>query len=390
MITAIHTGLPVIAGQGQGVKIYCSKQAYPVYQQLVAKAGNANYWAGLIVRSIQGLQSGAVNSKDVFVHTGAMHKGLQDFQVIMPGCTVLAQKKNDGSYVISGIDATGDYDKQQEVGERPGLHRVKAKREMWETKFKESRTVEGCGSVNVVGVADRGYGKASDAANRIAPRIKQSGIEQTVSSSGFDLFFTPGNGKLGGLINYQQAVKAETDADLHEAAVILSETMKQAKSLKNVVWFSDMGGSAILTQAMKILATHQHKLEGHKVHFHRARSRKDRAYALSQQLGMTLAEGMGKSNLLNVNELIGGTSLSVPFQRFKHESDYTLLKGASDVVKGIKDAKSAWGTVSALGAAAAFSGSFPAAATVIGVIGSALTIASANAPDATDRLMSKF
>ncbi|KEQ16375.1 hypothetical protein [Endozoicomonas numazuensis] len=82
----------LIAGKHGGVKIFCSPGAYPVYQELVSKSHNANYWATLIVRAVKGLKSGAVNSKDVFVRTSAMHRGLQDFQIALPGCKVFAQR----------------------------------------------------------------------------------------------------------------------------------------------------------------------------------------------------------------------------------------------------------------------------------------------------------
>jgi hypothetical protein len=59
--------LATIAGQSGGKQVYCSPQALPVVNQLVALANKGKYWAGLIVRGIKGLTSGRLHMDNVYV-----------------------------------------------------------------------------------------------------------------------------------------------------------------------------------------------------------------------------------------------------------------------------------------------------------------------------------
>ena len=337
MNSVVSPQLHLIAGQRDGVKVFCSPQAMPVYQQLVKKSQNSNYWADLIVRGIKGLKSGAINSKDVFVKTSKLHKGLQDFTILLPGCTVHANREDNGCYVISRIEATMSYQSQQVQSLKPGLHRavVVNRSKKWKASFKKDQMVEGKNDHNIVAISDTCYQMPDDAATYTGIRVKGS-IKPRVDKDGYDLFFTPGKKRTAGLLNYRQAIAPETSQKLHEPALLLADIMKNAQGVKNITWFSDLGGAAILTQAMQMLATHNITLEGHTIFLHRPTSRKDTAYQLSQKLKMAVEGDFIKSNYMNVNELIGSGSLTLPFIRARNkEDDYGYFKGAIDLGKGV-------------------------------------------------------
>ncbi len=385
----------LIAGKHGGVKIFCSPNAYPVYQQLVSKSNNANYWATLIVRAVKGLKSGAVNSKDVFVRTSAVNQGLQDFQIVLPGCKVFAQRHDNGEYVISSIVHADDYEQLQESHQRPALHRAQREGRLWKTEIAENNKVKSRPLISVVAVSDTGFNKPLHAAERVGPRVKKT-VNSSVNETGFDLFFTPGKGQIAGLSNLRRAMKADTDESLNEAAFLLANIMKEARKEENITWFADFGGVAILTQAMNILNRHNLKLAGHKLYLHRPTARKDTIYKLSQSLGMTVDRTFVTSNPLNTNELIGSGSLTLPFLRKQQEESYTLLQMGMDMGKGITGGKSVWKAGAALVTAASAATLFPASATVIGAIGlgvkagAAVPMISAHMPNTTDRIMAKF
>ncbi|WP_433998690.1 hypothetical protein [Endozoicomonas sp.] len=385
----------LIAGKHGGVKIFCSPNAFPVYQQLASKSHNANYWATLIIRAVKGLKSGAVNSKDVFVRTSSMHQGLQDFQIVLPGCKVFAQRHDNGDYVISSIVHADDYNQLQKSNEAPGLHRANREGSLWKTEIAENNKVKNRPTISVVAVSDTGFSRPAYAAERVGPRIKKT-VNSSVNTTGFDLFFTPGKGRIAGLSNLRQAMKADTDKSLNEASALLANIMKDSRKEENITWFADFGGVAILTQAMNILNRHNLKLKGHTLYLHRPTARKDSIYKLSQSLGMTVDRTFVTSNPLNTNELIGSGSLTLPFLRKQKEDSYTLLQMGMDIGKGITGGTSVWKAGAALATAASAAALFPASATVIGALGLAakasatIPVVAAHMPNTTDRIMAKF
>ena len=203
----------------------------------------------------------------------------------------------------------------------------------------------------------------------VGPRAKS--VASAIESTGFDLFFTPGKGRIGGLRNYRQSLRAATDQDLNEPAILLANVMKNARKNEKVLWFSDMGGSGVLTQAMAILAKQNVRLEKHKMFLHRPTTRKDEAFRLSQELGMTLDRDFTKSNNLNINEVVGGSSLGLAFKRKRADSNYTGIHMAVDVYKGVTGGNAAWKTAAGLSAAAVSVAAFAPAATVFSAIGAA-------------------
>lgn len=393
---AINNQWKIIAGQHGGVKVYCTPSAHLIYKQLALKSRGENHWAGVIVRSLRGLSSGMINSDDVFVSSDTMHQGMQNFLVSLPGCNVAAQRYDNGSYVITSIEAvTGNYAEDQKYSKRPGLHRAEKVAGGWDATFKESGRVESKNDINLVAISDASYDSSSDSAGIVAPRAKS--VASAVESTGFDLFFTPGEKRIGGLRNYRQSLRAATDKDLNEPAILLASIMKNARQTKNIVWFSDMGGSGVLTRAMAILAKQNVRLEKHKMFLHRPTTRKDEAFRLSQELGMTLDRDFTKSNNLNINEIVGGSSLGLAFKRKRVDSGYTGIHMAVDIYKGVMGGNGAWKTVTGLSAAAVSVAAFAPAATVFSAIGAvtlagkvgtaAMPLLSANMPDAYDRFI---
>lgn len=394
MGTPVNTQLPLIAGQHCGVRVYCSQQAWPTWQQLVKQSRNANYWADFIVRSVTGLKSGAVSSKDVFVKTSAVHRGLQDFQIILPGCTVYAQREDNGTYIVCRIDASMDYQALSDKGKKPGLHRARKKDGNWQTRPTKFGKVSEAQGHKIIGISDRSSKRPPETSSLVGPRITKA-INRR-AEEGFDLFYTPGEGRFGGLLNYRQAIKADRDESLHESAVLLANTMKHARHMKDITWFSDFGGSAILTQAMKILNIHQVSLTNHTVFLHRPTSRKDLAYKLSQQLGMTVDGSFSKSDVTNINELIGGSSLSLPFLRSRNEEAYTGFHLLADLAKGATGGRTVWTSAMAVGALGTAAAAFPAMMTMAGAVKLAGAVAGAapvimsNMPDTTDRITARW
>lgn len=228
--------------------------------------------------------------------------------------------------------------------------------------------------------------------------------------SGFDLHFTPGKSRIGGLKNIQQAMGAKSDQSLHETAVLLAETMARAKTVPKVDWISEKGGCGVVTQALQILKNRGESFiekNDHHIYFRNPTTNVVPAEGLARDLGLKFGRQTHNVNPLNLNELIGGHMVFgghvAAIQRRRQSSgDYTRLQLASDLVshttgltgtaKTVGLSISA-GTVAAIGTAA-LGGSFPAVATFATAVASAFGVGTAvvNAyfPRFYDKVKGKF
>ncbi len=395
-----NNGLTLIAGHNNiGFKVYASARAYAAYQHLTKEVKAKNYWAHLIIKGIQGLNSGMITSNDVFVQTTDHKHGSQDFVVVLPGCTVYAERRNKAEYVISRLEVSEDYFERQKDGDEPSLHKTTFMRNGWQVDPIPNNAVKIDSDIKVVGIGDKAYRSREDAAKLVGDRIKAS-VNPAVRQTGYNLFHTPGKGRLGGLHHYRQAMHAETDTGLHESAYLLAEVMGQSQAHKNITWFADFGGSGILTQAMQILSDRGVSLTGHSLYLYRPTTRTDTAYQLSQAIGLSVDRDFVRRNNLNLNEVVGSASLTLPCLRRQNEAGYTRLNMTIDYVKGFSGGKTVVKTAMAIGAAAGSAAAFPALATMsamviavdsyaaVGV--AAIPIAMAHAPNFVDRLKARF
>lgn len=147
----------------------------------------------------------------------------------------------------------------------------------------------------LVAVADSSYESANEAANYSIPGALTFFGNNTsaVRQGGCDLHFTPGPKQLGGLFRYDSL----SIDSCRSSAVHLAATMEAARDIKSVAWVADFGGSAVLTQAMQILADKGVSLEGHTLYLHRPRTSPAKALKLAHQLKLSLNKKFANTGL---------------------------------------------------------------------------------------------
>ena len=249
----------VIAGQHSGKSVKITPTAKLVYDQLVklARDGN-NYWAEITVKAINELAAGRLHQSNIFVKPGAVHRnGTEEFVMILPGCKVICEKLDADGFKILHFEADIQYGEAIESGGAPGLYTATHRgNNEWDAeleihgRIKEEKN-------RMVAISDSGYKEPARAATVAALRVAEApftGGSSMVNDDGFDLHFTPGEKRLGGLRNYRNAIRVNQYTELNESALLLARTMYQAKDIKGVRWVSEEGGSGVLTQAMTILA----------------------------------------------------------------------------------------------------------------------------------------
>lgn len=331
---------------------------YSRFTTIYKVSRQGNYWAQQVVGGLQALSSGRLHLNNVFVNkNNAVAHGNGEFFVVLPGCKVTLEKLENGEIKVVHMQADMDFVELQEDGVRPGLFRAVKDGSSWDAELaldgqildKEDRMV--C-------ISDCGYKSADQAADETAETVASvpfSGGGFKINQKGFDLHYTPGQGRIGGLRNMRQALHAERSVELNESALLLAKTMYKARDIEGVGWVSEFGGSGVLTQAMKILVDQGVKLPGHAIYLHHPTTSQNNAYQLSQKLELKVDRKVGKNNLLNPNELVGGLRVGgqflLPWQRYRSEQGYSLLQAGNDIVTSGGNAKSAVNTVAVIGGA---------------------------------------
>ena len=325
----------IIAGQHSGKPVKITPAAKPIYDNLVKLARDeTNYWAQITVKAINELAAGRLHQSNIFVKPGAVHRnGTEEFVMILPGCKVTCEKLDADGFRILYFEADIHYGELIESAKKPGLYTATYKgNDFWDTELEKHGYIKEEKN-RMVTVSDSRYKDPDRAATVAAPRIAEApftGGSGMVNGDGFDLHFTPGEKKLGGLRNYRNAIRVNQNTELNESALLLARTMYQAKDIQGVRWISEDGGSGVLTQAMTILAGQGVKLPNHKVFLFNPTTSPNTAVKAAHSLQMKLDRHFNKTRVLNV---VGNRDqLELIGNRWKSKADsLTTLQAASDI-----------------------------------------------------------
>lgn len=302
----LPTKVITIAGLDAGIRVNVREELYPVYVNIQTLARQNNHWASLCVRQIESLTSGQVK-KNVFIQNNGISDDLGEYSMILPGCRASFRKTSKGEFYIYSLVADSNYADLQSDAEKPGLFNVTKQNQKWSAEFvADGKITER--KINVVAITDQSRG-VEDTAMLAPDAIADSGRISggLLTSNGFDLHFTPGGSKIGGLRNLPQARNADTDPNLHQSAILLAETMKAARNIKDVAWVSERGGSGVLTQAMQILKDDGVNFEGsgHVAFFSHITTNLAKADQLARAIGIKFDGNTHKKDFFNVNESLG-------------------------------------------------------------------------------------
>lgn len=396
----------LITGGGAGKPVYITPQAKPIYDELLKLARRNNYWAVTTVRGINELVAGRLNMNNIFVHPGCPKRyGREEFVVVLPGCKVTAEKLENGSYKLLCFEADLNYFDLAENGQKAGLYEVEKDDNVWKLEYKRRGKIKNEKN-RLVAISDGGHRSNSRAASNLASVVASapmSGGSFRVDPDGFDMHYTPSEKRLGGLRNYKKAARPLDYKELNESALLLASTMAGSRDQKGVAWITELGGCAILTQALKILVDQNVVLDGHTMYLYEPTTSPNETIKLAQSVGLKFDRSVNKVGFLNYMgnrdqlELIGN--------RFKHEKGYGVGKASADVAKQIGTLQGGMAAVGALvGASLATAGvsisgpALPAAiaylATVAGasvaMLKATSTVAEQVAPKLHSRIKSKF
>ena len=353
----------VIAGKKSGKPVTITPQAEPKYHELVKLARKGNYWANLCVNGIHSLVNGRLHQNNIFVKPGPKHRdGREEFVMILPGCKVTVEKQPKDTFKVLHMDPDLRYFELQKDGKAPGLFSVKTGNRGWTATPADSNGVqiEKDRLVVVTDANQSDYSKAAAKSGEHLTQVPFSGGGMRVKANGFDMHFTPGESQLAGLLNFKQAAKPLTNERCHESALLLAKTMYDARDIQGVGWVSQFGGSAILTQAMNILARQKVKLKKHTIFLLEPKSSPRAAYEEAKEIGLQIDRDFSKAGFFNYMgnrdqlELIGA--------RVKNEKSYKITQAGVDLIAQGKNMQGLGATVAGIAGLAGASLAAPAAA----------------------------
>ncbi|WP_295799503.1 hypothetical protein [uncultured Microbulbifer sp.] len=373
---------PLIAGQRAGKRISCTPELKPVYDRLLQAANRNHHWARIAVKELNALTTGMLGKNNVYVRPGEHQRGCgsEKYYVFLPGLKATVVRWINDQFCITELVMDENYYEVVKNGsdfKRMGLYRTSKGRVegSWDLEYVKDGAILG-DSDRVVSIADAKCASAGDAARKSLEAVWDflGNNKSGVRNGGFDLHFTPGPNRLGGLVQYN----ALTINDSRGSAVHLASSMERARSIQNVCWVADFGGSAVLTQAMQILVDKGVSLKGHTVYFHKPRTSPARALKLAHTLDLTLNE-----RFANTGYSVSGalSQFSVAGVRIRNRKDpYNRGHHASNWFKGAVAVSTPIGVAAALtgGSAGVIMGGI---ATVIGGSGVVYSVGQSVAQD---------
>ncbi|MBY6191686.1 hypothetical protein KUV22_14730 [Microbulbifer agarilyticus] len=376
----------LIAGQSSGKPIRCIPELKPVYLQLQKAAHRNHHWARIAVKELNALTTGMLGKNNVYVRPESRRSsgGSEKYYVFLPGLKATVVRWPNDQFCITELVLDDNYYHTHRSGQeqtRLGTYRAKLgpNNSSWHTQYVEDGQVSPI-SGRLVTVADSHYETANDAANySIAGAMTFLGKNTiSVRIDGCDLHFTPGNKRLGSLVCYDPITVDSSRA----SAVHLAATMEQARKVRSVAWVADFGGSAVLTQAMQILANKGVTLPDHTVYFYRPRTSPAKALKLAHQLKLSVNKNFADTGLSARGAL---SQFSVAGRRMNNKNDlYDRNEHATAWLKGAISISTPIGVAAAVvgGPAMVMLGSI---ATAIGGVGVSYAVGQSVAQDVRRR-----
>lgn len=368
----------MLAGFNGGVRVFSGSAVALNWAKLKEGERNGNYWASIVVKQIQQLTAGRLNNEYAYVRAGVGSQGNKEFYLILPGCKVTAEARTNGNYFIANIDLDETFFSNNNT-RNTGLYFSKSElidgaREWSHLNLKGAIKASGnlkAENIKIpVGISDA-YSDINNAAKYTEEHISNSPHNPSGNSdvkNGFNLFYTKGTSKFGGLLSMKEALGAAQHKSLHEPALLLAEAMHKAASTP-VVWVTQRGGSAVLAQALGILRARGTRLPQHQIYLSNPTSSQTDIYRLAQAIEIKTGDKFASNNLLSVDEFMGGMvmgagGLSLVHERQKTEAAYGWRKAAVGVMTANGDLKAVAANALRLGGMASVGGLFGAGFTL--------------------------
>lgn len=318
----------ILAGKTAGTKVVThDRRIVGAHRALVNMARSGNHWARLCVNYINALTSRKMPT--VFVREGAKTPdNRQIYVLLVPGLRMEFSQHANSDFVIHGLALDEGYSELQKNYKKPGLFRVKRENNQLKASLVDQVLAD---KGRVVAISDR-YSGLTDAMVDSARAAKEPIGNSVIDRFGFDMHYTPGESRIGGLLQ-KGARRPELNTAIRESAILLANTMEASRGIPGVYWVSQAGGSGVLTHALHILKRRKVTFDnsGHHVFFSGPTTNLVRAQQLAYDLNLKFErKAYSLGMYTNISDV-----LKAPWQRHQRDSkNYSRLQMGIDMCKG--------------------------------------------------------
>ena len=347
----MNTNAAIVAGASSGKKIRVVPAVEVAYKLLEKKSREGSHWARLSIKGLTALSSGRLDKDNIFVRPGpVVAGGREEFFVSLPGIKATLERRSNDQYYVVDLALDTTYFEVNTDNTMTGLYDAKKSGERWDIEHNSSGRISSEGDTKFVAVTDGSHPDATTAANQIAQMISKAPGSGGVFFKHFGMHYTGGEKSFGGLRNYKLAKNPLNNEAANRSAIMLADTMYRSKNIEGISWVSELGGSAVLTQAMKILVDQNVKLNNHTAFMFEPTTNTDLAVQMAHSLGLQLDRNFAKTS--SFNYMGNRNQIGMIFRRVKNESGYKVGNCVWDLVCQGKNVQGATGlATSALGAA---------------------------------------
>lgn len=321
---------PSLAGSaGKQISFAPSLKTQEELLKNAAKQGY--YYPALALKQLASLSSGFIGKHNVMipnVNDSRAHT-LQMVHVYLPGIKATVERRANDQYVVTDLVLSEGYLSIGKDNLKPGVYEISRLGEDYSGKYKTNGRIKAQDG-RLVAICDGGYTDLKTAASDAAGILQE--VAGIVGAQGeFDLIYSGlGEGNELGKRSYDPLAITESFA----VASLTARAMIDAKEKKAVTWVSMHGGSAVLTQAMSIVARQNISLKNHLVKMYHPQTDPNPALRFVQQLGMKMdkefAQSGGRRALrVSASNLLGNA------RRARDKGDHYDFKDyGKDLAKG--------------------------------------------------------
>lgn len=276
-----------ISKELQTGKKWISPACLPAYEQLKLLAGNGCDEAKITISCIRALTSGRLPESSILVHKNLNTNHKNDvYSLYLPSCKVTTEKQPNHKHQIIDLKLETDIQKSEDKT-HTGLYLAYKKEDKWFAGDADKKSLI-TPERKVIVISDGGYRNAQTAVENLAGIIRRHPQSRGVFFDEFHIHFTEHCSKYGGLINYTNAINPISNSKVNKSAIRLAKTMYDTKDVPQIEWASMFGGSAVLTQALSILASQNIQLPRHTIYLFRPSTNVKYAVSAAEKIGLLL------------------------------------------------------------------------------------------------------
>ena len=289
------------------------------------------YYPVLAMKQLRALASGPAGKANVFIPDGlndSRATSLHMFYVLLPGIVATVERRSSDKLIVTALTISDGYKSISKGGAKPGIYTVSKTSGEPQVKYKTNGRIK-AEDGRIVVTTEGSYTSPVDAAQDALRRLDKTAGRTASMQGEFDLVYSPIGKRLGGMRNYDPGTNTASFA----FSANLANAMIQTQNKKHIHWISEYGGSAILTQAMDVVAQKNISFEGqnHSAYMYKPSTDPTQAVRLAHKLGFQIGDDFAK---VSGPRVLASTLITKAVRAKNKDDAYSWKNYSADLAKG--------------------------------------------------------